>query len=732
MPELVMDGSSGDSIGNEQNGRYMPYKEIFNQRSPRSPLSTHSPESDSIDLAIDGVIDTSIEQLYHNVCEMQSSDQSPSRRSFLSYGEESRIDSELRYLAGGDFGKVEIMKDVVMGNKEAGNVAFEKDGSRTTNFEKIRRNQSAIAKPFSSAQPKRASRSQLDSDASTKSSPRTKSFHERPLIGKRNGKTSRKPNAIFPTKNEGNSPLAGVKLQSGTEDPREAGYLGSYLLKQTRELVSTGDNPQRALELALRAMKSFEKSANGKPNLDLVMCLHVIAALYCSLGQYSQAIPLLERSIEIPAMDEGQNHALAKFAGCMQLGDTYAMLGQIENSILCYTAGLEIQRQVLGEKDPQFGETCRYVAEAHVQALQFDEAEKLCQMALNIHRENGSPASPEEAADRRLIGLICESRGDYEAALEHYVLASMAMAANGQETDVASIDCSIGDAYLSLARYDEAIFAYQKALTVFKSTKGENHPSAASVFVRLADLYNKIGKFRESKSYCQNALRIYAKPIPGSPSEEIASGLIEVSSIYESMNELDQALKLLQKALKIYSNAPGQHSTIAGIEAQMGVLYYMMESYSDSYNSFKNAISKFRAIGEKKSALFGIALNQMGLACVQLYAINEAADLFEEARSILEAEYGPYHPDTLGVYSNLAGTYDAMGRSADAIEILEFLVGMREEKLGTANPDVDNEKRRLEELLKEAGRVRYRKNRSLEALLDTNAQTITKDGTKVL
>uniref|UniRef100_A0A5B6Z5M0 Uncharacterized protein n=1 Tax=Davidia involucrata TaxID=16924 RepID=A0A5B6Z5M0_DAVIN len=703
MPELVMDGSNGDSIANEQNGRYMPYKEIFNQRSPRSPLSTHSPESDSIDLAIDGVVDTSIEQLYHNVYEMQSSDQSPSRRSFLSYGEESRIDSELRYLAGGDFGEVEMRKEVVIENKEAANVASGKDWSRNKKFEKMRRAQS-----ISSAQSKR-------SDASTKSSPRSKSFHERPPSGKRNGKISRKPNAVFPMKNERNSPLGGEKLQSGTEDPKKAkaGYLGPYLLKQTREMVSAGDNPQKALELALRAMKSFEKCANGKPNLEHVMCLHVIAALHCSLGQYSEAIPLLERSIEIPAMDEGQNHALAKFAGCMQLGDTYAMLGQIENSILCYTAGLEIQRQVLGEKDPRFGETCRYVAEAHVQALQFDEAERLCQMALHIHRENGSPASPEEAADRRLMGLICDSKGDYEAALEHYVLASMAMAA--------------------LARYDEAIFAYQKALTVFKSTKGEDHPSVASVFVRLADLYNKIGKFRESQSYCENALRIYGKqPVPGSPPEEIASGLIDVSCIYESMNELDEALNLLHKALKMYGNAPGQQSTTAGIEAQMGVLYYMMESYSDSYNSFKNAISKFRAIGEKKSALFGIALNQMGLACVQLYAINEAADLFEEARTILEAEYGPYHPDTLGVYSNLAGTYDAMGRSADAIEILEYLVGMREEKLGTANPDVDNEKRRLEELLKEAGRVRYRKNRSLEALLDTNAQTITKDGIKVL
>ncbi|KAL0351006.1 UNVERIFIED_CONTAM: protein KINESIN LIGHT CHAIN-RELATED 2 [Sesamum radiatum] len=515
------------------------------------------------------------------------------------------------------------------------------------------------------------------------------------------------------------------KLQNGTEEHGESGYLGPYLLKQARDIIASGDNIQKALDLALRAMKSFEISASAKPNLDFVMCLHVVSALYCRLGRYTEAIPVLERSIDIPDIDLGHNHALAKFAGCMQLGDTYAMLGQIENSILFYAAGLEIQRQVLGEKDPRFGETCRYLAEAHVQAIQFDEAEKLCRKALDTHRANGSSASLEEAADRRLLGLICDSKGDYESALEHYVLASMAMAANGQNEEVAAIDCNVGDAYLAMARYDEAIFAYQKALNMFKSSKGENHPLVASVFVRLADLYNKIGKFSESKSYCENALRIYAKPTPGSPSEEIASGLVDISAIYESMNEHDRAIQLLQKAIKVYGSMPGHQSIIAGIEAQMGVLYYMLGSYSESYNSLKNATQKFRAAGEKKSALFGIALNQMGLACVQLLLINEAADLFEEARTILEAQCGPYHADTLGVYSNLAGTYDAMGRTADAIEILDYVVEMREERLGTANPDGEDEKRRLAELLKEAGMVRTRKSRSLETLLVKNSHTIT-------
>ncbi|PSR89586.1 Protein KINESIN LIGHT CHAIN-RELATED like [Actinidia chinensis var. chinensis] len=726
MPGVVVDGVLEGGVVNE-NENSTPIKD--NSVQNKSPKSPSSPQPTAVEPPLNGVVEPSIEQLYDNVCEMQSSDQSPSRASFGSEGEESRIDSELRHLVGGEMREIEIMEEEEEVEKRRDE--FHSDsGSRKGNSStgkksgKVGNSPSTSTKSPSLEESKNASNSQLESDASLTLNPNVKSPQEKPPVDKRNVKNSRKPNT--PKR---------PRKQNGAEDSSESGLdnpdLGPFLLKQARDLISSGDNPQKALELSLRAAKSFEKCAREKPSLDVVMCLHVTAAIHCNLGQYREAIPVLEHSIEIPVIEEGQDHALAKFAGHMQLGDTYAMLGQLENSIVCYTTGLEVQRQVLGETDLRVGETCRYLAEAHVQALQFHEAEKYCQMALDIHKENGSPASLEEAADRRLMGLICETKGDHEAALEHLVLASMAMVANGQETEVASVDCSIGDTYLSLTRYDEAVFAYQKALTVFKTSKGENHPAVASVFVRLADLYNKTGKFRESKSYCENALRIYGKAIPGIPPEEIASGLTDISAIYESMNELDQAIKLLQKALKIYNNAPGQQSTIAGIEAQIGVMYYMLGNYSDSYTSFKNAISKLRASGEKKSAFFGIALNQMGLACVQRYAINEAADLFEEARIILEHEYGPYHPDTLGVYSNLAGTYDAVGRLDDAIEILEHVVGMREEKLGTANPDVNDEKKRLAELLKEAGRDRSRKARSLETLLDANPHAINKDGIKV-
>ncbi|KAK9202177.1 hypothetical protein WN944_017387 [Citrus x changshan-huyou] len=506
--------------------------------------------------------------------------------------------------------------------------------------------------------------------------------------------------------------------------------LGPFLLKLARETISSGDNPNKALDYAIRASKSFERLSGSGQELELVMSLHMLAAIYCSLGRFEEAVPVLERSIEVVDIGKGSDRALAKFSGYMQLGDTCSSMGLLDRSVWCYESGLEIQIEALGGSDPRVAETCRYLAEAHIQAMQFDEAENLCKKILEIHREHGHSASLEEAADRRLMALVYEAKGDYESALEHLVLASMVMIANGQENEVASIDVSIGNIYMSLCRFDEAIFSYQKGLTVFKATRGEDHLSVASIFIRLADLYYRIGKLRESKSYCENALRVYAKPAPATAPEEIANGLTEISAIYEALNEHEEALKLLQKAMKLLEDTPGYRSTIAGIEAQMGVMLYVVGRYGEARSSFESAVVKLRASGESKSAFFGIVLNQMGLACLQLYRINEATELFEEARGVLEQECGSCHLDTLGVYSNLAATYDALGRVEDAIEILEYILKVREEKLGTANPDIDDEKKRLAELLKETGRARNRKGKSLENLLDSNSYRVKKEVTK--
>ncbi|KAF8113558.1 LOW QUALITY PROTEIN: hypothetical protein N665_0048s0019 [Sinapis alba] len=388
--------------------------------------------------------------------------------------------------------------------------------------------------------------------------------------------------------------------------------LGPFLLKLARDAIASGEGPNKALDYAIRAIhKSFERccvavapptpgGSDGGPVLDLAMSLHVLAAIYCSLGRFEEAVLPLERAIQVPDPTRRADHSLAAFPGHIQLGDTLSIFGQIDRSIDWY------------------------LEEAYVQEMQFNKAEYLCKKTLEIH------------PDKRLVAIICEAKGDYKNMIEHLVLASMTMIASGQESEVASIDVSIRNIYMSLCRFDEDVFSYQKTLTVFKSSKGETHPTVASVFVRLAKLYHRTGELCESKSYCENALRIYNKPVPGTTVEEIAGGLTEISAIYESVDEPEEALSYFRKR-------------------------------------------------------------------------------------------GPCDQDTLGVYSNLAATYDALERIEDVIEILEQVQNLREEKLETANPDFEDKKKRLAELLKEAGRLRNYKAKSLQNIIDPNARPPKKE-----
>ncbi|KAI4342542.1 hypothetical protein MLD38_027159 [Melastoma candidum] len=88
----------------EQNGDTDRFpKSLIGQRSP----PTCGPEILADEVA---VVDTSIEKLYENVYDMQSSGLSPSRHSFESDGEESGIDSELHHLVRGESREVESME----------------------------------------------------------------------------------------------------------------------------------------------------------------------------------------------------------------------------------------------------------------------------------------------------------------------------------------------------------------------------------------------------------------------------------------------------------------------------------------------------------------------------------------------------------------------------------------------------------------------------------------------
>jgi tetratricopeptide (TPR) repeat protein len=206
----------------------------------------------------------------------------------------------------------------------------------------------------------------------------------------RRAPSSPSPSASSRAKPRKPSPSSAA-FPTDADDSLDNPDLGPFLLKQARDAMvsSEGGGAARALEFAERAAMALERRGEGA-ELELAMSLHVAAAIHCGLGRHADAIPVLERAVavvtpppEAPADGEaeaeagatggddhqqlqpaepdqrGEEWSLAAFSGWMQLGDTHAMLGRMDDSIACYGKGLEIQMAALGERDPRVAETCR-------------------------------------------------------------------------------------------------------------------------------------------------------------------------------------------------------------------------------------------------------------------------------------------------------------------------------------------------------------------------------------
>ncbi|KAL2515757.1 protein KINESIN LIGHT CHAIN-RELATED 3-like [Forsythia ovata] len=192
LPGIVMDGIHGVINEVNENGTSAHHEENpVGNNSANGGLTSQCPPNGDMGHAVDGVVETSIEQLYENVCEMRSSDQSPSRPSFGSDGEESRIDSELCHLVGGEMAEVEIIEeDEEVQNPENGGYHSDSGSKKESLAVGKLDNSQPASTSTPSAKSRKAYLLQVESEVSAKSSPKSRNPEKPPRSENNGGKNN--------------------------------------------------------------------------------------------------------------------------------------------------------------------------------------------------------------------------------------------------------------------------------------------------------------------------------------------------------------------------------------------------------------------------------------------------------------------------------------------------------------------------------------------------------------
>ncbi|CAN6273932.1 unnamed protein product [Urochloa humidicola] len=463
-------------------------------------------------------------------------------------------------------------------------------------------------------------------------------------------------------------------------------------LKLGQHLEASGSaDPSRVLSLALRCLGILEASPNASTNVSasdavsLAMALHLAGSASFDLSRFHDALSFLARSLRLltPLIpDRGVAFGAGEeqegvfdvrpvaHAVRLQLANVKTALGRREEALADMRACLDLKESILPPGSRELGTAYRDLAEAHATLLDFNQALPLCQKALELHESTLGKNSMEVAQDRRLLGVIYTGLEHHEQALEQNEISQKVMknwGAAGPELLHAEIDAA--NIKIALGRFDEAISVLKD---VAKKVEKDSEMRAL-VFISMAKALANQEKAGDTKRCLAIACDILEKKELAAP-DKVAEAYVEVSSLYEMVNEFDKAISLLKRSLGMLERIPQAQHLEGNVAARIGWLLLLTGKVSEAVPYLEDGVERMKDSFGPKHYGVGYVYNNLGAAYMEMDRPQSAAQMFALAKEVMDVSLGPHHSDTIEACQSLANAYNAMGSYPLAMEFQKRVV----------------------------------------------------------
>ena len=452
-------------------------------------------------------------------------------------------------------------------------------------------------------------------------------------------------------------------------------------LKLGQHLEASGSaDPSRVLSLALRCLGILEATPNAATStsvsasdaVSLAMALHLAGSASFDLSRFHDALSFLARSLRlltplIPDRSvafgvgeepEGFDVRPVAHAVRLQLANVKTALGRREEALADMRACLDLKESILPSGSRELGAAYRDLAEAHATLLDFKQALPLCHKALELHESTLGKNSMEVAQDRRLLGVIYTGLEQHEQTLEQNEISQKVMkswGAAGPELLHAEIDAA--NIKIALGKFDEAISVLK---AVAKQVEKDSEMRAL-VFISMAKALANQEKAGDTKRCLEIACDILEKKELAAP-DKVAEAYVEVSSLYEMVNEFDKAISLLKRSLAMLERIPQAQHLEGNVAARIGWLLLLTGKVSEAIPYLEDAVERMKDSFGPKHYGVGYVYNNLGAAYMEMDRPQSAAQMFALAKEVMDVSLGPHHSDTIEACQSLANAYNAMGR----------------------------------------------------------------------
>lgn len=437
--------------------------------------------------------------------------------------------------------------------------------------------------------------------------------------------------------------------------------LGLACLKVGQHLDSIGsDDHEKILSFGLRALKVLDDS--GEESVSVAMALHLVGSASYDLKRFNDSLAFSNRANRILGVLEKEN--LEEFdvrpvihAVQLQLANTKTAMGRREEALLNLKTCLELKESILEPNSRELGVAYRDLAEANAAVLNFKEALPLCERALEIHLSQLGQNSVEVAHDRRLLGVIYTGLEDHEKALDQNRLSQKVLKTWGMSSDLILAEIDAANMQIAVGKYDEAV----KTLKRVAQQTDKDNEIRALVFISMAKALCNQEKFAEGKRCLEISCDILQKRETHSPSKA-AEAYLEISSLYETMNEFTTSISLLKKSLEMIEKLPQEQHMEGNVLGRIGWLLLLTGKVEEGIPYLESAAERLKESFGPKHFAVGYIYNNLGAAYMELERPQTAAQMFALAIDIMNVSLGPHHADSIQTSQSLANAYSAMQR----------------------------------------------------------------------
>jgi serine/threonine protein kinase/Tfp pilus assembly protein PilF len=381
-----------------------------------------------------------------------------------------------------------------------------------------------------------------------------------------------------------------------------------------------------------------------------------------------------------------KNQPETKAALLSTVGAVYDSLGQYQDALPILDESLSLQPQA---RDRSRVDTLLELGQAHIGAGDLGGAEAPLQEALRLSQSNYGATSVESGHAIWSLGMLRHQQGQDREAKALYIRSlGILETTNAPQSDVSAVLDDLAKVYAREQQWTLAKQTYERALEIDRRVLGDDHPRVAVRLNNLAVVAQSMGDIKLAESLYREAIRRNEHAY-GSRHPETAAAKGNLGLLLQRQGRLSEAEPQLRNALEVMLSLYGPDNyNIGYARVSLAMLLHDQGKLPEAESEFRQALAVYDKSLPATHQYRASALMHFARLLVDRGKPKEALAMSEESLKIWNSTSPDSSPYTAQAHAIHAYALAHLGKPHEAADELEAALPVLVKARGADDPFV--------------------------------------------